>query len=69
MDEIHKSVGYKPVQIGSHTVDGESNAGESIYNLEWETIDVWSQKIVSNTCDSHKWNTSAVQYSRTTWKW
>ena len=39
LEDIHKAVGCKPEYIGSHTVDGASNYGASIKNLEWETSD------------------------------
>ena len=39
MEDIHKAVGCKPEYIGSHNVDGASNADASVENLEWETSD------------------------------
>ena len=59
MDEAHAGVGIKPDYIGSHTVDGAANAGSSVQNLQWQTSELRSQKIVAEACDAHKACTSA----------
>ena len=65
MEDIHTYVGCKPEYIGSHNVDRALNDGASVENLEWETSDGLSQKIVDHACDSHKCNISAGQASGT----
>ena len=37
LGESHAQVGIKADHIGSHTVDGASNAGSSVRNLQWNT--------------------------------
>jgi len=65
LGEMHDSVGIKPDYIGSHIVDGASNATSSANKLEWITRGERSQKIVADNCDAHKANTTADQASGT----
>ena len=59
LDEVHRAVGCYADYIGSHTVDGASNARKSVECLEWETMDGRSQTIVAQPCDAHNGNMSA----------
>jgi len=63
LEESHENVGCKAEYIGSHVVDGASNAGKSVEVLEWNTKGERSQKIVAGPCDSHNINTTAKQAS------
>jgi hypothetical protein len=65
LEDSHESVGCKAEYIGSHTVDGASNAGKSVRSLEWNTRGQRSQKIVATKCDSHNINTTSQQASGT----
>lgn len=40
--------------IGSHSVDGASNATASVNELEWTTRDERSGKIIAQGCNAHK---------------
>ena len=63
LEESHDNIGCKAEYIGSHVVDGASNAGKSVEVLEWNTRGERSQKIVAGPCDSHNINTTAKQAS------
>ena len=63
LEEVHSNVGIKPEFIGSHTVDGASNAGASVDTLVWNTEQERSQKIHFDNCDAHKINTTSAQAS------
>ena len=66
LEEAHNLVVIKSDYIGSHTVDGAPNAKSSVHNLQWQTSDSRSQKIIAESCDAHKCNISAGIASRTT---
>ena len=59
LDGCHRSINAKPDYIGSHVVDGASNAGASVATLELVTADERSQKVVTDKCDAHKCKTTA----------
>ena len=65
LNDIHADVGCKPSYIGSHVVDGASNAGASVEELQWQTGGKRPQKIVAEKCDAHKASTTANQSSGT----
>ena len=65
LNAIHNDVGCKPSYIGSHVVDGASNAGASVEELQWHTSSERPQKIVAEKCDAHKASTTANQASGT----
>ena len=65
LDDVHGGVGIKADHIGSHIVDGASNATSSMETLAWKTSDERSQRIVTDNCDAHKANTTAGQASGT----
>ena len=65
VDSIHRDVGCKPSYIGSHVVDGASNAGASVEELQWLTSESRPQKILAEKCDAHKASTTANQSSGT----
>ena len=63
LDSIRRDVVWKPSYIGSHVVDGMSNAGASVEELQWLTSGSRPQKIVAEKCNAHKASTTANQSS------
>ena len=61
----HTAVGCKAEYLGSHIVDGASNAQKSVKCLTWNTKASRSQMIIAGACDAHHADTAACQGSGT----
>ena len=55
----HTNLSALPSFIGSHVVDGASNAQSSVEVLSWKTVENRPQTINSGTCISHSTVTAA----------
>ena len=61
LEEIHAAVDIEPGHIGSHNVDGASNAEKSVECFILQTSERHSQPIVAESCNSHKVNTNTAR--------
>ena len=53
LEDAHILVGCLSGYIGSHTVDGASNAGTAVEELQWNTGNERTTQIVTSKCDAH----------------
>ena len=65
LHRTHSKLSAQPSFIGSHIVDGASNAQSSVEELKWQSREERPQTITSRSCIAHETSTSAVRGSGT----
>ena len=65
LHRTHSQLAAQPSFIGSHVVDGASNAQASVEELKWQSRAERPQTITSRSCIAHETSTSATRGSGT----